>query len=168
MYKIALAFLFALLFTGCDVAPSSDQIQSQRQETIQQEMASQLGMPAIKNFSEMRLLKMVLEMRDQNIPTYTYTYSEMTGKFRFMGHTIGFGIPYATQYTSPDKVARYGAGSHYLAVPQADPNGLFSPASAEGTWILMKDPNGTDVSPIYVEPRITVSKFKLPASIVAE
>jgi hypothetical protein len=46
-------------------------------------------------------------------------------------------------------------------LPQADPNGLFSPASAEGTWILMKDPNGKEVKPVYIEPRIIVSPFKL-------
>lgn len=48
-------------------------------------------------------------------------------------------------------------------VRQADPNGLFSPTSADGTWILMADPNGgTAVKPVYVEPRIIVSPFKLP------
>jgi len=49
---------------------------------------------------------MVYEMRDQNRATYTYTYtfSEYTGKFRFLGNTVGFGIPYAAQYSSPSKL----------------------------------------------------------------
>ena len=46
---------------------------------------------------------------------------------------------------------------------QADPNGLFSPGSAEGTWIMCKDPKGPDVRPVYVEPRVIVSPFPLPA-----
>jgi hypothetical protein len=48
-----------------------------------------------------------------------------------------------------------------MALPQADPNGLFSPASAEGTWVLLKDPNGKETRPVYIEPRIIVSPFKL-------
>lgn len=124
-------------------------------------------MPAIKNFRERKMLKDILELRDQTgLVTYTYLYNEMTGKLIFFGETIGYGIPYATQYTNPQKVAeRYlgGQAAAYAIIPQADPNGLFSPAAAEGTWILMKDPNGKDVRPVYVEPRVIVSPFKLPA-----
>jgi len=94
--------------------------------------------------------------------TYTYLYAEQTGKLTYLGETIGYGIPYATQFTNPQKtVYTGGAGGAYATLPQADPNGLFSPASAEGTWILMKDPDGPDVRPVYVEPRIVVSPFKL-------
>ena len=46
-------------------------------------------------------------------------------------------------------------------MPQADPNGLFSPESAEGTWVLCSDPSGNgETRPVYVEPRIIVSPFK--------
>jgi hypothetical protein len=31
----------------------------------------------------------------------------------------------------------------------------------EGTWIMCKDPSGTDVKPVYVEERITVAPFRL-------
>ena len=83
----------------------------------------------------------------------------MTGKLVFVGESIGYGIPAATQYTNPQKHV-YGSTGNYT-LPQADPNGLFSPASAEGTWVLMKDPNGDKVVPVYIEPRIIVSPFKL-------
>lgn len=144
---------------GCD-DNSSDSKQRQDQERILAEGISQTGMPAIKNFRERKLLKDILELRDQNgLTTYTYMVS-MTGKLIFLGETVGYGIPYATQYTNPMKP--YLPGYHDTAMmPQADPNGLFSPASAEGTWILMKNPNGRDVKPVYVEPRIIVSPFKL-------
>jgi hypothetical protein len=48
-----------------------------------------------------------------------------------------------------------------VAIPQADPNGLFSPASAEGTWVLCKVPGKDDVKPVYIEDRVTVSPFPL-------
>lgn len=159
---------FAFMFSACDNKPSSDDIQRQQQERMLQEGTSQVGMPAIKNFRERKLLKDILELRDQTgLVTYTYLFSEQTGKLIFLGETVGYGIPYATQFTNPQKLEWYtNRGSATL--PQADPNGLFSPASAEGTWVLLKDPNGKDVKPVYVEPRIIVSPFKFPDTMLKD
>ncbi len=141
--------------------PSSDEIQQNQQERLLKEATASSGMPAISNFRERRLLKDVLELRDQDgLITYTYLIAEQTGKLVYFGETIGYGIPAATQFTNPQKV-EYHTGGAYVTLPQADPNSLFSPSSAEGTWVLMKDPNGDKVSPVYVEPRIIVSPFKL-------
>lgn len=156
----------ALVTLGCDNAPSSDVIQQQQQERILMEGTAQLNMPAIKNFREKKLYKDILEMRDRNITTYTYLFCTGTGKFTYLGETIGFGIPYATQYTNPQKIAHNGTNG-VAVLAQADPNGLFSPSNAEGTWILLKDPNSDKVSAAYLESRITVSPFKLPARVVA-
>lgn len=156
------AFWLTFMMLGCDESkPSSDDVQKEQQEKILQEGTSQVGMPAIVNFQERRLLKTIYELRDQqSLTTYTYVVAENTGKLIFLGDTIGYGIPYSTQFTNPQKVEYYYQHG-YIALPQADPNGLFSPPSAEGTWILMKDPNGNKISPVYIEPRIIVSPFKL-------
>jgi hypothetical protein len=171
MKKIFAFALLALICTnlaGCPVNNDSDAVQGQQQETLQRQSNSAVGIPAIVNFREKRLLKDILELRDQNgLITYTYIQSEMTGKLIFIGQTIGYGIPYATQYTNPGK--EVGDEYHAIAVlPQADPNGLFSPASAEGTWIMLKDPNSDKVQPVYIEPRIIVSPFKLLDSVLAK
>lgn len=168
--------LTAFVMTGCvERQETSDTIQQAQGEKLLAEATAQVGMPAIKNFRERKILKDILELRDQN-GLITYTYIEnlqpavvrgrtaLGGKFSFLGETVGYGIPYATQFTSPQKLERiYRDSSGFIPMPQADPNGLFSPASAEGTWVLMKDPNGKDTLPIYIEPRILVSPFKLPA-----
>jgi hypothetical protein len=163
----ALVLLCAATPEGCQ--PSSDDIQRQQQESILQEGTRQTGMPAIKNFRERKMLKTILEMRDQNgLVTYTYLenmvptiikgHTACGGKLSFIGNTIGYGIPYSTEYTNPQKLIGQGA-----VIAQADPNGLFSPASAEGTWILMQNPNDkNDVEPVYIEPRIFTSPFPLP------
>lgn len=139
---------------------TSDEIQRDQQERILAEGTAQTGMPAIKNFRERKLLKDILELRDQDgLVTYTYVWNEFSGKLVFLCDSIGYGIPYATQYTNPQKVdSSYG---HYQVLPQADPNALFSPSSAEGTWVMCKDPGGADVKPVYIEPRIVVAPFKL-------
>jgi hypothetical protein len=164
MRVICALFAVILFFavTGCDVTPTSDDTQRVQQEKLLKEGTAQSGMPNILNFRERKLLKDILELRDQDgLVTYTYTYSEMTGKKAFFCDSIGYGIPYATQYTNPQK-AEWHSEHGYVVTPQADPNGLFSPASAEGTWVMCKNPNGKEVRPIYVEPRVIVSPFKLP------
>ena len=155
-------FIAILLLCACN-EPSSDTIQSRQQERILQEGTSQVGMPAIKNFRERKLLKDILELRDQDgLVTYTYIVAEQTGKFVFVCNSIGYGIPAATQFTNPQKVD--WPGGHAVTLPQADPNGLFSPATAEGTWVMCSDPAQGKATPMYVEPRILVSTFKLPTS----
>lgn len=159
---VALATL-GLSLTGCDLPPpSSDEVQRSTQERMLQEATSQTGMPAIKNFRERKLMKQILELRDQDgLVTYTYIVSEMTGKLVFFCDSIGYGLPAATQYTNPQKT-EYSGSTGVTTLPQADPNGLFSPSSAEGTWVMCTDPSGSGKTrPVYVEPRIVVSPFKL-------
>jgi hypothetical protein len=146
---------------SCNETKSSDRIQEEQQELLLQEGTSQVGMPAIKNFREKKLLKDILELRDQTgLVTYTYLWNEFNGRKVLLCQSIGYGIPYATQFTNPQKPYHYGQSATALA--QADPNGLFSPAAAEGTWVMCKDPSGTETRPVYVEPRVIVSPFKLP------
>jgi hypothetical protein len=101
-------------------------------------------------------------LRDQTgLVTYTYLWNEMQGKKVFLCNSIGYGIPYATQFTNPEKIVERLSQGGYAILPQADPNGLFSPASAEGTWVMCKDPNSDKTRPVYIEPKVIVSPFKL-------
>ena len=141
--------------------PSSDTIQRRQQEQILKEGSAQIGMPAIKNFRERKFAKDIIELRDQEgLVTYTYLFSELRGCLVPFGNTVGYPLPYATQFTNPEKIESSGANYGYAIMPQADPNGLFSPASAEATWSLMKDPHGPNTGVVYCEPRLVVMPFK--------
>jgi hypothetical protein len=155
---LASVALLGVTLTGC-IEESSDTKQRVQQERILQEGTAQTGMPAIKNFRERKLMKQIIEMRDQDgLVTYTYTVPEATGRPVFLCNSIGYGLPAAMQYTNPEKYASTSG----VTLPQADPNGLFSPDSAEGTWVMCSDPSGSGKTrPVYVEPRIIVSPFKL-------
>lgn len=160
MKVLLLVVLFSVMGPS-SCADSSDTIQSEEQERILKEGTAAIGMPSIHNFRERRLVKDILELRDQTtLITYTYTFAEGSGKLSFFCDSIGYAVPYATQYTNPMKITSSG-GSGYHELPQADPNGLFSLDSAEGSWVMCKDPNGAEVRPVYLEPRIVVSPFKL-------
>ena len=173
-YKTLFASLFALILifslTGCDPsAPTADQVDASRQEDIQRNISASAGMPSIVNGREKKLLKDIYEMRDQSgLNTYTYLQSEYTGKLVFFCNSIGYGIPYSTQYSNPQKlVSNDGNANSYahIPMPQAEPNGLFPPQSAEGTWIFAVAPDGKAV-PIYVEPKVVVLPFPAPDSIL--
>ena len=157
LVSFATLAILGVTLTGC-IEENSDSAQRTQQERILREGTSQTGMPAIKNFRERKLMKQIIEMRDQDgLVTYTYTVPETTGRPVFLCNSIGYGLPAATQYTNPEKVEYQGT-----TLPQADPNGLFSPSSAEGTWVMCSDPSGNGKTrPVYVEPRIIVSPFKL-------
>ena len=127
------------------------------------EANAQAGMPNIVNFQERKMMKTILELRDQeNLICYAYIIPEMTGKPVFLGKCIGYGLPYATQYTNPEvDIYQTSSSSVHHNLPQADPNGLFMPTSADGTWLLLIDPETEESRPVYCEPKVLVSPFKL-------
>jgi len=164
---IALKLLAAAALLGfadassCSQAQSADDQATQEQSVMEQQALDQVGLPNIVNFREKRTLKLVEELADQAIPTYSYVFNPFQGCFVFIGPTFGYPIPYATQYTNPMKTREGETTGEFVAVPQADPNGLFKPSSAAGTWVLMRDNTG-NLSPQYIEDNVDTFTFKLP------
>lgn len=163
--SLFIASALALFLSGCYDVQSSDSKMSAQQEQLSAEAASEVGMPAIVNFQEKRMMKTIIELRDRTISTTTYIV-DLGGHLHKFCDSVGYGLPYSTQYTSPQKAISPGQAHEYIAVPQADPNGLFSPASADGTWVLCRDPEpdktkNHGVMPVYVEPHVIVSPFSL-------
>ncbi len=148
--------------TGCEMPPpSSDQVQTAQQERILAEGTSQVGMPSVKNFRERKLMKDIIELRDQEgLVTYTYVFNEFKGCLILLGSTVGYPIPYSTQFTNPQKIERSSTNVGYAILPQADPNGLFSPSSAEATWTVMKNPKGDNTGVVYSEPKLITMPFR--------
>lgn len=148
--------------TNCESKPTADQVQTRKTEQSLSEANKQIGMPAIQNFQERKLFKQILELRDsEDLITYCYLMNQMTGKVgEFIGKGIGYGIPAATQFTNPEKIGRHSSAGGYIALPQADPNGLFMPTATSATWYMLLDEKGKP-HPVYIEPLIIVSPIKL-------
>jgi len=148
------------LMTACDPGPAtSTQIERKKQEELSLQAVTQVGMPAIVNFAEKRMMKDIMELRDKNVATTTYLVG-MNNQLTKVCDSVGYGLPYATQYTNPSRVV-YDSGHGNAVIPQADPNGLYSPASADGTWVLCVDHKDGKAKPVYIEPRILVSPFPI-------
>jgi hypothetical protein len=153
--------IFAITLSSCTIKNDSNEKMAADQEGLMQEANRQIGMPAIKNFQERKLAKMIFELRDRSdLICYAYIVNQMTGKFIYLGKCIGYGLPYSTQYTNPQKVDRDN-GSRTIILPQADPNGLFMPEGVHATWIMLIDKETGKPKPVYVEPDVIVSPIKL-------
>ena len=163
MIKFAIVPAMALSLAGCyDMKPSADKVQREQQEQLSMQGVMTVGMPAITRFSEKRMMKDILEMCDQMHPTYTYLAGEQSGVIgEKICDSLGYGLNGATQYTNPQRAGTYGDTGvrGVITLPQADPNGLFSPAAAEGTWVMCKVPGSDKILPQYIEPRVIVLTF---------
>jgi hypothetical protein len=168
---LMMSMLFMLTFTNCGSnTPSSDMIQQQQTEQILNEANNEIGMPSIINYQEKKNLKWIYELCDtENLVCYAYLWNEFNGKLVFIGKCIGYGIPYGTQYSNPEKAVRTdqavitNTACDYtpIILPQAEPNGLFKPIGLSATWLIMIDPVTKEPRPCYFEPQIIVSPFKL-------
>jgi len=156
---LAIACLIMSLTACGRMEQSSSEIERGKQEELSKMAVKSVGMPAITNFAEKRMMKDILELRDRNVATTTYIV-DMNGKTHKVCDSVGFGLPYATQYTNPQMPQQPFGGNMYV-LPQADPNGLYSPASADGTWVQCVDPKTKKATVVYIEPRIIVSPFPL-------
>jgi hypothetical protein len=159
---------------GKDQAASGDADAVQREATKKAmgEAQRQVGMPAIKNFQERKLAKMIFELRDrEDFICHAYLYNYMTGSVgQYLGQCLGFGLPYSVQFTNPERlvdaekelnISLWEDSNRIQTMPQADPNGLFMPSGLSATWIMLYDKNKEDFRPVYCEPLIIVSPFEL-------
>lgn len=156
--------LFFLVFiSSCNVQrqQSTDEIQKKKTEQMVAESNRQLGLPNITKFTEKRFQKLIYELRDKEVKTYSY-FMDMNGRLHFLCNSIGYGIPAAVQYVSPQKLAQADCGQYCdeIAMPQPEPNGLFMPDSLDATYVLCADKKGK-LHPVYSEPKLIVSPFKL-------
>ena len=159
MKKILAIVAVVTVLSACDKHESSTQIERRKQEELSLQSVQSVGMPAITNFAEKRMMKDILELRDRNVTTTTYLVG-MNNQLTKLCDSVGYGLPYATQYTNPQHLVYDGTHGGVI-LPQADPNGLYSPASADGTWVLCVDHKDGKAKPVYVEPRVIVSPIPL-------
>lgn len=155
--------------TGCSDMDSNDDKQAEQTEQLQKQSSSKLGMPNIKNFYEKSMMKTIMEdCDDSNLITYAYIQNQMTGKLTYLGQAMGYGLPYGTEYTNPQRVASSSETHHTddVTLPQADPNGLYKAENVDATWIMLIDPTTKQAKPVYVESQVTISPFKLPKSLL--
>lgn len=163
---ILLALLFStivLSVAACGPRESSaDAKQKQRVEQQLRQAEMSVPPPRVSNFTQLRDATTIIELADKAITTWAY-YMDMHGKLHFLCEAKGYGLPYSTQTTNPDKIADYSSAG-YAILPQAEPSGLYMPDNVAATWVLCVRPDGKSFDPVYWEPDLVVSPFELKSS----
>lgn len=171
--KFLIAAACASLLSACGTgAPSADRLEAKQTAQITAEGARAVGFPAITTFYEKRLLKEIYERRDQaDLGTFAYVQG-VDGKLTCLGRSMGYGVPYSTQFSNP-MTDRYNGGDveggnwrRTYPMPQPEPNGLFTPEGMSATWLQLVDAEN-NIHVVYVEPTIIVSPFPLTGPAVA-
>lgn len=146
------------MFTaGCKSESSTDKAQRAATEKMVKAANQSVGMPNITNFTEKRFAKLLYELKDQEVTTFSY-FMDLNGGLHFLCESVGYGMPASVQYVNPAKImkSQYGV----TTIPQPEPNGLFMPEGLAATFVMCSDGKG-GVRPIYSEPELIVSPFKL-------
>ena len=145
---------------GCDGSPQKVSAQAMEQHSQNLQMEQFLRnqpVPSIDFSLERHILIQLYVARQKATNTFSVVQSAYTGKVLWSCPSIGFPIPYATQLTNPNQVQWKGGMHEYASavLAQQEPNGLFSPASADGTWVPCVDERGK-ITPVYEEKKVTV------------
>lgn len=157
---IILSFLAFITMNSTSCESSTDSKVEKQTEQYMEEANNKLGLPAITNFQEKKNLKWIYELCDkEELICYAYFFNERDGSIGdFIGKCVGYGIPYSTQYSNPERRLYSSSGG---TIPQPEPNGLFKPEGLSATWLILLDPATNQPRPVYIEPQIIVSPFKL-------
>lgn len=144
---------------GCSVrTPESAAQVEQRSQNIQMEQfLRNQPVPSFDWSLERHMLIQLYTARQKATNTFSVVQSEFTGKILWSCFSIGFPLPYATQLTNPSQIVfAHHPSEHDAAgtVSQQEPNGLFSPSTADGTWVPCTDEKGKIV-PVYEERKVT-------------
>lgn len=123
-----------------------------------EQAVAQVGMPGVTTFTEKKIVRKLYELRDQNIATFTYV-PDLQGRLWHLCDSIGYGLPYGVQFINPHTPMWPDYHDSQMA-DQPEPNGLFMPSTAEGSWVICAGQKG-EMQPVYAEPRVIVSPFRL-------
>jgi hypothetical protein len=153
--------LMCIVLGGCE--EDTRHQEEKYQEDLMQQATNEIGMPDITEFFEKKMAKEIFEKRDDS-KLVCYAYSQnLNGQFIYVGRCYGYGLPYSTQYTNPEKYEYNGA-----TLPQADPNGLYGAEGLTATWLMMINEETGEPYIMYCEPTIVVTENKIPVRLVAD
>ncbi len=167
IYTVVVLAVLTPTMAACFKENVADKREREQTARLTEQASTQVGMPGITRFTEKRNLKMLYELRDNpKLATIAYIV-DLNGKLHKVCDALGYGFPYATQFTNPQRDTFYGSGQsgsgtgNHFQMPQPEPNGLFMPNAADGTWVMCLNPDTKDVQPVYVEPRVVISPYPL-------
>ncbi len=130
----------ALAFMGssCSTASDSQKAETAQQEQISSQMIKNQPLPQF-NYSQMRKNLIEIETAQaQGVQTTSFFFNQGVQDPIFVCPSIGVPIPNTASLSNPLAVERHGGSDG----GQMDPNGVYSPTSATGTFVICVGANG--------------------------
>lgn len=160
---LAVAGVVVLCGAGGDGCTAQDNTAAKEQQSTDRAMtqiARSQPVPVFDYSLERHMLTEIYKARQRATNTFSVVQSDYTGKVLWSCPSLGYPVPYATQLTNPHQLqAIYGLNNsgHWTdgVVEQPEPNGLYSPAQSDATWVPCVGPDGK-VTPVYEEKHVTV------------
>jgi hypothetical protein len=99
-----------------------------------------VGFPNTPNALVKKQLRLVYELTDRGMDTYTYMRNPFTGGLRKICDSVGYPSAYSTQFSRAEEVDWYSG--YRVVLPQAEPDGTYKPSSFSATYYLCKGKTG--------------------------
>lgn len=166
-YSVPIGLLTVVLLCGAGGSceqdtsqPTAAQVEAKAQNLQYDQILRNQPAPSFDWSLERHMLIEIYKARQRAVNTFSVVQSPYTGKVLWSCPSIGFPLPYATQLTNPEQVAGHtyysGTGSvSAVAIPQQEPNGLFTPGQSDATWVPCVNDKGK-ITPVYEEKHVTV------------
>ena len=147
------ATLLSFAFVACaaDSCDTANRIEGEKVDQQQTRYLANQPPPAFDWSMERYIYAELYKQRNAAVHTYSYVINQFTGKIIRQCASIGFPISAATQLTNPLTVRNSTA-----VVAQAEPNGLFTPSTSRGTWVMCLAEDG-NIQPEYWEADVAAT-----------
>lgn len=157
---VSLLVVLAVILSACGPSANSQEAKGAGGVEKQQALYIQYQPKPWFDWSLERSLMIQLYVaRNTSLSTFSYHYNDYLGIIGWSCDSIGMPIPGGTQLTNPESADYYSNGAGYVVLPQAEPNGLYSPDTSAGTYVMCVNDDGT-VSPEYHEFNVEAATIK--------
>jgi hypothetical protein len=133
----------ALALAGCTGTPSAQKQENAQQQSVSQNVVNGQPIPNV-TYSQMRQNLIEIETAQaKGVQTTSFFFQQGNPKPIRVCPSIGVPIPNTASLSNPEQmVSPYGSSGGTVTVPQMDPNGVYAPATSEGTYVVCVDGNG--------------------------
>jgi len=155
VHKVLLV-VFVVLFTLSACTATADTRERDEVQTQQELYRTTQPIPYFEWSLQRHLMIELYKNQNQAVATWSYVWDQLRGKVSWQCASVGYPIPGGTQLTNPEQLAY----SKDAVIPQAEPNGLFSPTTSSGTYVMCVNEDGT-VSPVYLEELVRTFPYPM-------
>lgn len=145
---LSVLILIALVLSGC--LSNANFAEQQQVEQQQNQYINAQPVPQFTWSLERHEMIEIYKARNNAISTYSVIYNQYKGIIEFECPSFGYPIPGGTELTNPEAVDRNYTSN---VLPQPEPNGLFSPGTSAGTYVMCRNDDGT-AYPVYIEDNV--------------